>query len=174
MQKKPYHLNSSNSSMRLAFLLLVISVCSCKNFFKTALNDFDPQSFYIVINVTDTDESFSAVLENSTLYSLLNKGVNLSQDEYISLVYPVIKSHMSLEVTSEILDTLKPYQLVSNPAIDSLFKGDVQNILNEYFDSGIQSKELSNEDLKSVVYYLFREKILVKTDDESGLLYIEL
>lgn len=144
----------------------------CDNLHKKAIGDFNLHSYFIAIKVTNERDTINVVIENAILYSILNENNNLTQKEYKKKIYSTIEQDKPLSISKSSFMELKSYELIKDKEIEDLNRKGTEVLINAFFKDGIQYKDLTEIKLRHLIYCLFNEKRIVRTDDESGLLYI--
>lgn len=159
---------------KIFFIISINFILMSCNEYKKVIKDFGLHSYYIAINVAYDNRIAPIVLENSDFYTLI-KGDSLSEKEYVLMLeYLVDKMNPYEIINVELANKLEEYKVDIH---GNLFKEYAnikeRNLIKIFFDAnGVQQKSLNIEQKKIVIYLLFKNKIFVKVDDETGLLYI--
>lgn len=153
-------------------IILILPLISCTemDFYENVASDVSNASSYISIEVSHNECSALLVLKNSDLYYHFSE--SLSYDEYVEAVSQAMREKEKIEVSLNLLNVLKKYSFIECG-------------LNSYFDSMISQNKmwdkngtlvcntLNNDEIRCLIKYLFDNKYFVKTDCESGALYVE-
>lgn len=160
------------------FIIIVLSFTMCVN--RKQSNQYENKmidsSFlhtpFVAINVLYNHDVYRILIEESSI-NILPESILLGKKSRNEL-YPMFRND-TLDIDSIIFDKLKKSGnlVMAQTSIDSVYSGKVKNILSTFFNkNGVLTDSLSDKEQVYIVYLLFKHKIYVKTDCETGLLYI--
>lgn len=154
-------------------LLVIVLFNSCKDNYKRSLSDFNNYSDFVALSVSNGTDSMKIVIENAQLYSILNDNVSsLSERKYMDDAYVAIINDKPLLIDNKSYSSLCSYELKFDEEIGNLNKKGIDTLLNTYFEGKVLYKALADTKERHLIYCLYNNKILVRTDCESGYLYI--
>lgn len=147
------------------------------NMYDKIIHDFAIQSHYLVVIISSNGKAkFKAVIQNSDLYYVLNKGDSLTRDQYVSLLKEKFAKNQPLEVKNSIYEELLRHDIkkwncdeVESELLDSKI------VLHKYFNkNGVIKNEYVGKDIENcLINFLLKNSVFAYRDDESGYLVVD-
>jgi hypothetical protein len=174
MEDKLFQTIFINSRVKfISLLMIVVSLFSCENIYKESVRDYEPYSYFVSVAVTSGDDTIKIVVENVDLYTrLITNEESLSENKYEKDLYKAIVNGTPLKIDDISFAELKPYELIKDEEISKLYEKGLQTLINAFFINDVQYKALTVRTKSYLINCLYANKILVKTDCESGFLYL--
>lgn len=143
------------------------------DFYKIVLNDFSRQSYYIFLKISNDSEEHYAIIENSNLFLYLTEKKALKKDSYYSYMKDILENDKLLKIDA--VDKINDigFILVQKCSdVDSTIKMGRKKFLETYFKDDIINDNIIKDKIPCIIKELFKWKIPIKVDDESGYLMI--
>jgi hypothetical protein len=162
------------------YCLVMLSI-SCNYYNKenikeleSILSNLTTSSFYIAVDVNCGNETFPIVIPNDSFYSIMIKrGLVKDQDDYINKTVKTILKHKSIHFDIKDKEILKSYSILKNDTLSSSLEKNKEEFINKYFaNNSLNTKEVTFEQEKAIIYYLFKKRIYCKKDCLSGRISI--
>ena len=139
----------------------------------TVTNDFHDHSYFVAVNIISNNKQRKAVVENLKLMlSLESNGYIKREEDYRKMIINFLKYNKAIKISSALND-LRRYKFVrGNKKIEEVSKKGLDKFIKTYFKNGVLKSNVSDEDKPLIISKLFEWRVFVKTEDESGLLYL--
>jgi len=156
----------------LFYIIFINFVLMSCNEYKKVIKDFGLHSYYLAINVEYDNRVVPIVLENADFYSII-KDDSLTVKEYNIILENLLNKKKPYKINSKVLVNKFEEFKVNENLLRGYTEKSRKSLVTKFFNKeGVQQKRINSEEKKAVIYLLFKYNVFVKTDDETGLLYI--
>lgn len=170
------------------FLVLSLSIClfACHNsrnkeednsIIKTALGDFSRHSYFIPIKVDSEGSDKYFVIENGLFANYLNKINGYPENVYQDIVRKYLQSNAAFKFGNSELDKFSFLNVDATAITNPPFNQGKDYILRTFFKKQSKYYVINDSGYKhqnEIIYALFYDGVLSKTDDETGALLVPL
>lgn len=152
--------------------ILIIAGITC---FLVACTSVDKKSQNeFVGNNNEPYKAISVKYQDSTYRMVLRNNDVILEKNYPNDYMQALKDSGVLNIDSMTFLKLRTAIVAPQPRIDSIFRGNVDNLVSNCFDdNGFISLSLSYDEEKYLIDILYQNNILVNIACESGYLFIE-
>ncbi len=165
--------------LSISFLLLCCFKSQGESFYDKVLSPESTQrryDYFISIPVYSDADTFQYVVTSHFLFTFLssmNKG--LTYEAYRSELSNLLTENKGVKVALPVKELQEKWHFSKVVPIASVDKNATQgkeHFIKQYFNNGIMNDGINYPEKNAIVSYLFKWGIGIKTDHETGYLYI--
>jgi hypothetical protein len=137
-------------------------------------NDISTTSFFIAVNLSCDGETFPVVITNNSLYKMMwHRGMIHTQEEYSKKIVKSIIRMEPISFDANDKEVLQSYLVIKDDSLRQSLETDKKAFIEKYFvDNKLKSKGLLFAKEKTIIYYLFNNRIYCRRDCISGNIFI--
>jgi hypothetical protein len=159
-------------------LIILINLAGCSQkentmFLNKIVNDFSRNSYFILINISTSNQVSKCLIENNNLFFYFHQTKGLTKEEYKKYIISILNNNTILSITS---DDKKKYGFISinsSAVITETAKRGKTFFLNRYFNDRVLKNGIAEDEKFNIINVLYNWQIASKLDDETGYLFID-
>lgn len=156
--------------MKIIMILLLFSTSLNPKevFYNTIVEDYEFNSYLVVVLLSDGCSKINVAIPNSTLYYFLSKYYDYDKNSYEEYVKNKMTRNEAIKVKSLSELSFHTIDIFYNNKVDSISSLGKAIFINHYFDKTTLKNDFDDSNLGAIIEQLFLWDVPVRKDDETG------
>jgi hypothetical protein len=147
------------------FLLSTFTVNGKCDFYDKVLDDFQNNSYFLVIKVETPSYKGKVITENDNFVSFLYHIKGINEAKYKPFVKKLLLNDTPLKISDEELEKGRFFKILPIREINEFSSKGQEEFIKKYFDGRVIKEDLSKEERIAIIEKLFEWKIATNIGD---------